>query len=122
MSKRWQQGDLLGAFDTQFTAYVRNLLRGDLGSLLFHPPGCLRAADGAGVADGGAGRARRGARHTFGHVARADRCLAPRVAHLDTGILLWGLFTWAMPTFFFGIILLILSGGPCRWAAWSPRA
>jgi peptide/nickel transport system permease protein len=34
-----------------------------------------------------------------------------RGSKLDTGILLYGLFTWAMPTFFFGIILLMLSGG-----------
>ena len=34
-----------------------------------------------------------------------------RGTNLDTGILLYGLFTWAMPTFFFGIILLMISGG-----------
>ena len=30
---------------------------------------------------------------------------------MDTGILLWGLFSWALPTFFLGIILLILARG-----------
>ncbi len=30
-AERLREGDLLGAFDTQFTAYLRNLLRGDLG-------------------------------------------------------------------------------------------
>jgi peptide/nickel transport system permease protein len=34
-----------------------------------------------------------------------------RGTRLDTSILLWGLFTWAMPTFFFGIILMIIGRG-----------
>jgi peptide/nickel transport system permease protein len=34
-----------------------------------------------------------------------------RGTRLDTGILLWGLFSWALPTFFLGIILLILARG-----------
>jgi peptide/nickel transport system permease protein len=34
-----------------------------------------------------------------------------RGSRMDTSILLWGLFTWSMPTFFFGIILLILARG-----------
>jgi peptide/nickel transport system permease protein len=34
-----------------------------------------------------------------------------RGSKLDTSILLWGLFTWAMPTFFFGIILIMLARG-----------
>jgi peptide/nickel transport system permease protein len=34
-----------------------------------------------------------------------------RGSKLDTNILLGGLFTWAMPTFFFGIILIIIFRG-----------
>jgi peptide/nickel transport system permease protein len=34
-----------------------------------------------------------------------------RGSKLDTGILIWGLFTWSIPTFFFGIILVILARG-----------
>ena len=34
-----------------------------------------------------------------------------RGTRLDAGILLWALFSWALPTFFLGIILLILARG-----------
>jgi peptide/nickel transport system permease protein len=34
-----------------------------------------------------------------------------RGSKLDTGILVYGLFTWSMPTFFFGIILVLLARG-----------
>lgn len=103
-------GDLGLAFNTQFTAYVRNLLRGDLG-ISFATRGdvaeLLRErlwrtvvlivlgeilAIGFGIALGMLAAWRRGSK-------------------LDTGILLWGLFTWAMPTFFFGIILIMLARG-----------
>lgn len=105
-----KDGDLGLAFNTQFTAYVRNLLRGDLG-ISFATRGdvaeLLRErlwrtvvlivlgeilAIGFGIALGMLAAWRRGSK-------------------LDTGILLWGLFTWAMPTFFFGIILIMLARG-----------
>ena len=101
---------LLGAFDTQFTAYVRNLLKGDLGisfstrrdvtdlirervwrTVILVVLGELLAIF-MGIALGMVAAWRRGTK-------------------IDTGILLYGLFTWAMPTFFFGIILVMLSGG-----------
>jgi peptide/nickel transport system permease protein len=108
--EKLREGDILGAFDTQFTAYVRNLFRGDLGvsfSTRMDVTNLLKErvwrtvvlvvlgevlAIGIGIVLGMIAAWRRGTR-------------------LDTSILLWGLFTWAMPTFFFGIILMILGRG-----------
>jgi len=105
-----QEEGLIGIFDTQFTAYVRNLFEGDLGisfstrrdvsdlireriwrTVILVVLGELLAIF-LGI--------------TLGMIAAWRRG-----SNLDTGILLYGLFTWAMPTFFFGIILLMLSGG-----------
>jgi len=105
-----KNGDLKGAFDTQFTAYLRNMLRGDLGisfstrqdvtellkqrvwrTVVLVVLGEILAI-GFGIALGMVAAWRRGSK-------------------LDTGILLWGLFTWSMPTFFFGIILMIVGRG-----------
>jgi peptide/nickel transport system permease protein len=105
-----KEGDIKGAFDTQFAAYVRNLLRGDLGvsfATRMDVTNLLKErvwrtvvlvvigevlAIGMGVVLGMIAAWRRGTR-------------------LDTSILLWGLFTWSMPTFFFGIILMIIGRG-----------
>ncbi|HET91061.1 MAG TPA: ABC transporter permease [Chloroflexi bacterium] len=108
--ERLHEGDVIGAFDSQFTAYVRNLLRGDLGISFAHRQdvstllaerawrtvvlllgGDLLAVV-LGMTAGLIGAWRRGTR-------------------LDLAILLWGLFSWALPTFFLGIILLILARG-----------
>ncbi len=105
-----REGDLTGAFDTQFTAYVRNLARGNLGvsfakkidvsellaervwrTLLLLVTGELTAVM-LGTMLGIVASWRRGSK-------------------LDAGILVWGLFTWSIPTFFFGIILVILARG-----------
>ena len=105
-----QEEGILGVFDTQFTAYVRNLLKGDLGvsfstrrdvsdlirervwrTVILVVLGELLAIF-LGIGLGMIAAWRRG-------------------TNLDTGILLYGLFTWAMPTFFFGIILVMLSRG-----------
>jgi peptide/nickel transport system permease protein len=103
-------GDILGAFDTQFTAYVRNLLRGDLG---------VSFSTRREVSELLAERAWR----TFVLVGLGEVLAIVvgillglvaawrRGTKLDTGILLAGLFTWAMPTFFFGIILIIIFRG-----------
>lgn len=109
-AERLLQGDLLGAFDSQFTAYVRNLLRGELGvsfasrrdvaemlrerlwrTVVLVMGGSLIAVF-LGMALGLVAAWRRGTR-------------------LDAGILLWGLFSWALPTFFLGIILLVMARG-----------
>jgi peptide/nickel transport system permease protein len=108
---RLQEGDVTGALDTQFTAYVRNLLQGNLGVSF----------------------AKRGTEVTELLAERVWRTLVllvtgemtaiilgtilgilaswRRGSKLDTGILLWGMFTWSIPTFFFGIILVLLARG-----------
>jgi peptide/nickel transport system permease protein len=105
-----EAGDIRGAFDTQFTAYVRNLFKGDMGisfatrqdvselikERVWRTVVLILIGEVLAIFLG----------ITLGLLAAWRRGSA-----LDTGILLWGLFTWAMPTFFFGIILLILVRG-----------
>jgi len=105
-----KEGDLLGAFDTQFTAYVRELLRGNLG---------VSFRSRRDVAEVLAERVWR----TVVLVAAAEALALllglafglmsawRRGTRLDTAILLSALFSWAMPNFFLGIILLILARG-----------
>jgi peptide/nickel transport system permease protein len=107
---RLREGDALGAFDSQFTAYLRNLLRGDLGisfatrqdvsellaQRVWRTVVLVIGGDVLAVILG----------MTIGMIAAWRRG-----TRLDTGILLWGLFSWALPTFFLGIILLILARG-----------
>lgn len=108
--ERLRDGNLAGAFDTQFTAYIRNLLQGNLGVsfatrrdvaevlvervwrtvVLLVLGEVMSIVIGIGLGIIGAWR---------------------RGSKLDTGILIWGLFTWSIPTFFFGIILVILARG-----------
>jgi peptide/nickel transport system permease protein len=109
-TERLREGDLIGALDSQFTAYLRNLLRGDLGiSFSFRRD----------VSEILAERAWRTVVLVFGGdvlaivVGMAFGLIAAwrRGTKLDTTILLWSLFCWALPTFFLGIILLILARG-----------
>ncbi len=108
--ERLKEGDIPGAFDSQFTAYVRNLLRGDLG---------VSFSTRRDVSQLLAERAWRtvvlviGGDVTAIVLGMAAGLIAAwrRGSKLDTGILLWGLFSWALPTFFLGIILLILARG-----------
>lgn len=105
-----KQGDILGGFDTQFTAYFRALMKGNLGisyrsrrdvaEVLKERVGrtVLLVAGGEIIA------------LIFGVVLGLIAAWR-RGTRLDTSILLWSLFFWAFPTFFLGIILLILSGG-----------
>ncbi len=103
-------GDLSGALDSQFTAYVSNLLQGDLGTsfdnredvgqllservwrtvVLVFAGEALAILIGAGV----------------GLIAAWKRGEA-----IDAAALIIGLLMWALPTFFLGIILLILARG-----------
>lgn len=108
--ERLKQGDVLGAFDTQFTAYVRNLLRGDLGisfssrqevaellsERVWRTVVLILGGEVIAIVLG----------MTIGLIAAWRRG-----TRLDTAILLLGLFSWALPTFFLGIILLILARG-----------
>ncbi len=107
---RLRQGDILGALDTQFTAYVVNLFRGNLGisfttrqdvarllaERVWRTVVLLLGGEAVAILLGMA----------LGLIAAWRRG-----TRLDAAILLWGLFSWALPTFFLGIILLILARG-----------
>jgi peptide/nickel transport system permease protein len=109
-AERFGEGDLIGAFDSQFSAYLRNLLQGefgvsfvsrrDVGEILservWRTVVLVLAGDVIAIVLGMA----------LGLVAAWRRG-----TRLDGGILLWALFSWALPTFFLGIILLILARG-----------
>lgn len=105
-----KQGDLAKALDTQFIAYINNLFHGNLG---------VSFANRSPVQEILAERIWRTVILLFfGQlIAIIIGILMGIVASwrrgskLDTSILLWGLFTWSLPTFFFGIILLILAQG-----------
>jgi peptide/nickel transport system permease protein len=108
--ERLKEGDVIGAFDTQFTAYVHNLFRGNLGisfasrqdvgktlaERVWRTVVLLALGEAMSIVMG----------MILGTMASWRRG-----SMLDTGILLWGLFTWSIPTFFFGIILVILARG-----------
>ena len=109
-AERLKQGDIWGAFDSQFTAYVRNLFRGDLG---------ISFASRQDVSEILKERVWRTVVLVIGGdviaivLGMALGLIAAwrRGTRLDTSILLGALFTWALPTFFLGIILLILARG-----------
>jgi peptide/nickel transport system permease protein len=108
--ERLREGDILGAFDSQFTAYLRNLFRGDLGvsfatrqdvsvllrERVWRTVVLVMGGDVIAIVAG----------MTLGLIAAWRRG-----TRLDAGILLGALFSWALPTFFLGIILLILARG-----------
>jgi peptide/nickel transport system permease protein len=106
----FQEGDLLGALDSQFTVYLRNLLRGELG---------VSFASRQDVSEMLAERTwRTVVLVTAGDVIAIVLGMAlgmlaawRRGTRLDASILLAALFSWALPTFFLGIILLILARG-----------
>jgi peptide/nickel transport system permease protein len=105
-----KEGNISGALDTQFTAYLRNLLRGNLGisfanrqpvtevlaERVWRTVVLLAAGQIMAIILG----------ITLGLIAAWRRG-----TKLDTGILLGGLFTWSIPTFFLGIVLVILARG-----------
>jgi peptide/nickel transport system permease protein len=108
--EKLKEGDILGAFDSQFTAYFKNLFKGDLG---------ISFSTRRDVSDVLRERIWRTVVLVLGgdliaiFIGMALGLLAAwkRGSRLDTGILLWSLFSWALPTFFLGIILLILARG-----------
>lgn len=105
-----KDGNIAAAFDTQFTAYVSNLLKGNLG---------MSFATRQPVAEVLAERVWRtvvllSAGQIMAIILGIGLGLIAawrRGSKADTGILLGGLFTWSIPTFFFGIILVILARG-----------
>ena len=108
--ERLREGDVLGAFDAQFTSYVRALLHGNLG---------ISYRSRRDVAEVLAERVWR----TVVLVAGAETLallfgvglgLASawrRGTRLEMTILLWALFSWGLPNFFLAIILLLLARG-----------
>lgn len=106
----FESNGIIGGLDTQFSAYVRNLFKGDLG---------ISFANRQDVSEVLAERVWKtviliGLGEVLAIVIGMAMGMVAawrRGSKLDTNILLFGLFTWAMPTFFFGIILLMLSGG-----------
>jgi peptide/nickel transport system permease protein len=108
--ERLREGDVVGAFDTQFTSYVRALLHGNLGisyrsrrdvaevlaekvwRTVVLVAGAETLALLFGVGLGLASAWRRGTR-------------------LEMTILVWALISWGLPNFFLGIILLLLARG-----------
>lgn len=109
-AERLRERDVVGAFDTQFTAYVRALLRGNLG---------ISFRSRRDVGEVLAERVWRtvvlvAAGETLALVFGMALGLVAawrRGTRLDMTILLWALFSWGLPTFFLGIILLILARG-----------
>ncbi len=103
-------GDLGGALDSQFTAYIRNLLQGDLG---------ISFANRQEVSELLSGRVWRTvilvlAGETLAILIGAGVGLIAawkRGTTIDAAALMIGLLMWALPTFFLGIILLILARG-----------
>lgn len=108
--ERLAAGDWAGAFDTQFTAYVGQLLQGNLGiSFATRQDVAVLLSERIGrtvllVFTGELIAIILGA--TVGLLAAWRRG-----TRLDTSALVLALFTWAMPTFFLGIILLMLARG-----------
>ncbi len=108
--ERLGTGDVIGAFDTQFTAYIIALMQGNLG---------VSFRSRRDVSEVLAERVWR----TVVLVVAAEALaflfgiilglLAAwkRGTRLDMFILLWTLFSWGLPTFFLGIILVILASG-----------
>jgi peptide/nickel transport system permease protein len=108
--ERLKEGDVVGALDSQFTTYLGNLFRGELGisfasrqdvsqmlsERVWRTVVLVLAGDVIAIFLGMA----------LGMVAAWRRG-----TRLDAGILLGALFSWALPTFFLGIILLILARG-----------
>ncbi len=103
-------GNIMRAFDSQFTAYIRSLAQGNLGvsfanrqevSVLLGERvwrTVLLVFSGETLAI------------VFGLVAGLVAAWK-RGTRIDTATLILGLLTWALPTFFLGIILLIVARG-----------
>jgi ABC-type dipeptide/oligopeptide/nickel transport system permease subunit len=105
-----KMGDFRGGFDSQFTAYIINLSRGNLG---------VSFANRLDVSEILAERVWKTVLLLFtGEIVAillgsvfGIFASWRRGSKFDIGILLWGLFTWSIPTFFFGIILVIIARG-----------
>ncbi|MBA3872164.1 MAG: ABC transporter permease [Anaerolineae bacterium] len=109
-SERLQSGDVGGIFDSQFGAYIRNLLQGNLG---------ISFAQRASVNQILSERIWRTVLLLFtgefvaiiGGMFVGTIAAWRRGTWIDSTALLVGLTTWALPTFFLGILLLVLARG-----------
>lgn len=108
--ERLQAGDVAGIFDSQFGAYIANLFQGNLG---------VSFAQRSSVNKILSERVGRTVLLVFTGeffaivIGMSVGMIAAwrRGTWADTAALLVGLTTWAMPTFFLGIILLVLARG-----------
>ena len=109
-TERFQSGDIGGLFDSQFGAYIRNLLKGNLG---------ISFAQRASVNQILSERIWRTVLLLFtgelvaimGGMFIGIIAAWRRGTWIDSIALILGLTTWALPTFFLGIILLVLAHG-----------
>lgn len=109
-AERLQSGDLAGIFDSQFGAYIRNLFQGNLGisfaqrqsvnqilsERIWRTVLLLFTGELVAIVGG-----------MFVGIIAAWR----RGTWIDSTALIIGLTTWALPTFFLGIILLVVARG-----------
>lgn len=103
-------GEWSEVFDTQFAIYLGNLAKGDLGeSFARNRPVSELLAERVWrtVVLLILGQITSVVLGTILGIISSWR----RGSKLDTSILVYGLFTWSMPTFFFGIILVLLARG-----------
>lgn len=109
-TEKLSAGDIGGALDSQFVAYVRNLVQGNLG---------ISFANRQEVGELLAERVWRTVILVFAGETLAILIGAgvgmiaawKRGSPVDAASLIVGLMMWALPTFFLGIILLILARG-----------
>jgi ABC-type dipeptide/oligopeptide/nickel transport system permease subunit len=108
--EKLREGDFRGAFDSQFASYLGNLMKGNLGisfarklevgemlrDRVWKTVVLLLTGEIVAIVLGS----------TLGVIASWKRG-----SKIDLGILIWGLFTWSIPTFFFGIVLVVLARG-----------
>ncbi len=109
-TERLQSGDLGGMFDSQFGAYISNLFQGNLGisfaqrqsvnqilsERIWRTVLLLFTGEAVAIIGG-----------MFVGIIAAWR----RGTWIDSTALIIGLTTWALPTFFLGIILLVVARG-----------
>lgn len=109
-TERLRTGDLIGALDSQFSAYIYNLFQGNLG---------VSFATRQDVGELLSERVWRTVLLVFSGeliaivlgVMIGLLAAWKRGTKIDSAALFIGLLTWALPTFFLGIILLILARG-----------
>ncbi len=109
-AEHFQSGDIGGLFDSQFGAYIRNLSQGNMGisfaqrqsvnqilsERIWRTVLLLFTGELVAIIGG-----------MFIGIFAAWR----RGTWIDSTVLVLGLTTWALPTFFLGIILLVLARG-----------